>query len=315
MASNTILPNEFSGRNVTVSAPKVVEIEKEGKRQAVGKKAFVNYNGERLNLQSATSMRIPFGLSIFTAEGGGAAKHSINLSFTGYQQAGDVKDFYDTVAALDNAVKDQAVKNSKAWFGKDRTREVIEEFFTPSIKFGKDLSKDYPPTMKLNLRRTGDGYETKFYSPDGKPLRGVAPEEMLAKGSQVTALMECSDVWIAGTGKFSLRWNVTQLIVHKMPEGKAEFAFKLPGIAATATASVAAAAPVTAPPSNTVVHEDQVDDEEEEAVLASATATSASASSAVAAVLPADEEEEEEEEAPPPPKKTVKKRTVVVGKH
>jgi hypothetical protein len=76
-------------------------------------------------------------------------------------------------------------------------------------------------TMKLNLRRTGDGYETKFYSPDGKPLRGVAPEEMLAKGSQVTALMECSDVWIAGTGKFSVRWNASQIIVQKMAESGA----------------------------------------------------------------------------------------------
>ena len=312
MATNTILPNEFSGRNVTVSAPKVVEIEKDGKRQAVGKKAFLNYNGERLVLQSATSMRIPFGLSIFKAEGGGQDKYSINLSFNGYQQASDVKDFYDTVTALDNAVKDQAVKNSKAWFGKDRTREVIEEFFTPSIKFSKDTSKDYPPTMKLNLRRSGESFETKFYDVAGKPYKGVPAEEMLGKGVLVTALMECSDVWIAGTGKFSLRWNVTQIIVHKIPDGRAEFAFKLPGVVA---------APVAAAAVNTVV-EDQVDEEEEEAELAAArpTATAASTtSSAVAAVFPtttaAEEEEEEEEDAPPPPKKAVKKRTVVVAKH
>ena len=313
MSTNTILPNEFSGRNVTVSAPKVVEIEKDGKRQAVGKKAFLNYNGERLVLQSATSMRIPFGLSVFKAEGGGQDKYSINLSFNGYQQAGDVKDFYETVVALDNAVKDQAVKNSKAWFGKDRTREVIEEFFTPSIKFSKDSSKDYPPTMKLNLRRSGETFETKFYDVAGKPYKGVPAEEMLGKGVLVTALMECSDVWIAGTGKFSLRWNVTQIIIHKIPDGRAEFAFKLP-------AGAAAVATVPAPAANTVV-EDQIDEDEEEAELAAARPT-ATPSSAVAAVLPAatatvaaEEEEEEEEDAPPPPKKAVKKRTVVVAKH
>jgi len=318
MSTNTILPNEFSGRNVTVSAPKVVEIEKDGKRQAVGKKAFLNYNGERLVLQSATSMRIPFGLSVFKAEGGGQDKYSINLSFNGYQQAGDVKDFYETVTALDNAVKDQAVKNSKSWFGKDRTREVIEEFFTPSIKFSKDTSKDYPPTMKLNLRRSGETFETKFYDVAGKPYKGVPAEEMLGKGVLVTALMECSDVWIAGTGKFSLRWNVTQIIIHKIPDGRAEFAFKLP----TGAGPVAAPTPAA---TNTVV-EDQVDEDEEEAELASARPAAAAASSAVAAVLPAptpatvatvaaEEEEEEEEDAPPPPKKTVKKRTVVVAKH
>jgi hypothetical protein len=306
MASNTILPSEFNGRNVTVAAPKVVEIEKDGKRQAVGKKAYISYNGERLNLQSATEMRIPFGLSIYAAEGGGAAKHSINVSFNGYQQAGDVKAFYETILALDNAVKEAAFKNSKAWFGKERTREVLEEFYTPSIKFGKDASKDYPPTMKLNLRRSGDGYETKFYDPAGKPIRGIPAEEMLAKGATVTALMECSDVWIAGTGKFNLRWNVTQLIVHKIPDGRAEFAFKLPGVTPSSNSSSSRPAATTL--------EDEVDDDEEQQELATATT---SRSSAVAAVLPQQEdaaEESEEEEAPPPPKKQVKKRNVVVAK-
>jgi hypothetical protein len=315
MASNTILPSEFNGRNVTVATPKVVEIEKDGKRQAVGKKAYINYNGERLNLQSATEMRVPFGLSVYAAEGGGAAKHSINVSFNGYQQAGDVKAFYDTIVALDNAVKDAAVKNSKAWFGKERTREVLEEFYTPSIKFGKDASKDYPPTMKLNLRRSGDGYETKFYDPAGKPIRGIPAEEMLAKGATVTALMECSDVWIAGTGKFNLRWNVTQLIVHKIPDGRSEFAFKLPGVTPSSNSSSSSSSSSRA----ATALEDEVDDEEEQQELATAAATATRTSSAVAAVLPAASqedaaEESEEEEAPPPPKKQVKKRNVVVAK-
>jgi hypothetical protein len=164
--------------------------------------------------------------------------------------------------------------------------------------------------MKLNLRRSGETFETKFYDVAGKPYKGVPAEEMLGKGVLVTALMECSDVWIAGTGKFSLRWNVTQIIIHKIPDGRAEFAFKLPGGPVATPAAATAAV-------NTVV-EDQVDEDEEEAELAAARPLA----SAVAAVLPApaatvaaEEEEEEEEDAPPPPKKTVKKRTVVVAKH
>ena len=299
MSATTILATEFNGRNVTVSQPKVVEVEVNGKRQSVGKKAFVNYNGERLKLQSATSMKIPFGLSVFTAEGGGQAKHSINLSFNGYQQEGDVKNFYDAIAGLDNAIIDQAVANSKAWFGKVQSREVISAFYTPSIKFGKDASKDYPPTMKLNLRRTGATYETKFYDTTGRPFKGLPVEEMLGKGALVTALMECSDVWIAATGKFNLRWNVTQLIVHKVPDSGAEFAFKLPG--------------VTAPPpeeSNQVV-----DDEDEEA--------STPIPSVLAAVLPPPsapappppaEEDDEEAEPPAPVPKVTKKKPVVIAK-
>jgi hypothetical protein len=296
MSGNTVLSTEFNGRNVTVSQPKAVEVEVNGKRQSVGKKAFVNYNGERLRLQSATSMRIPFGLSIFTAEGGGQEKHSINLSFTGYQAEGEVKAFYDAITALDAAIIDQAVANSKAWFGKVQSKEVISAFYTPSVKFGKDTSKDYPPTMKLNLRRTGTTYETKFYDTTGKPFKGLPVTEMLAKGSQVTALMECSDVWIAATGKFNLRWNVTQLVVHKVPDSGADFAFR--GLAAAPTVAAA----------TEEAESNQVEDAEEESTLRSP--------SVLAAVLPPAEEEAEEEEAPPPvpQPKITKKKPVVIAK-
>ena len=301
MSTTTILATEFNGRNVTVSQPKVVEVEVNGKRQSVGKKAFVNYNGERLKLQSATEMKVPFGLSIYQAEGGGQAKHSINLSFNGYQQEGQAKAFYDAIAALDSAIIDQAVANSKAWFGKVQSKEVISAFYTPSIKFGKDASKDYPPTMKLNLRRSGNTYETKFYDTTGRPFKGLPVEEMLGKGALVTALIECSDVWIAATGKFNLRWNVSQLIVHKVPDSGSEFAFKLPGITAP-------------PPEEAAESSNQVDDEEEAATVR--------APSVLAAVLPpptaaaAEEEEDEEAEAPvaPPQPKVTKKKPVVIAK-
>jgi Family of unknown function (DUF5871) len=307
MSATTITATEFNGRNVTVSAPKAVEVEVNGKRQSVGKKAFVNYNGERLRLQSASEMKVPFGLSIYTAEGGGQAKHSINLSFNGYQQEGEVKSFYDAVSSLDAAVIDQAVANSKAWFGKQLSREVIQAFYTPSIKFGNDSSKNYPPTIKLNLRRNGDAYETKFYDLTGKPYRGIPVDEMLGKGALVTALIEASDIWIAGSGKFNIRWNVSQIIVHKVPSSGAEFAFKLPGVSAM---NSAAAMEET--------ETNQVDDDEEEAATARP--------SVLAAVLPQatpqpsqqsqEEDDEEEAEAPPPPPqpKVTKKKPVVIAK-
>lgn len=295
MSSTTVTSTEFNGRNVTVGAPKAVEIEKDGKRQAVGKKAFLQYNGERFQLQSSTAMRIPFGLSLYKAEGGGQDKYSINLSFNNYETDADVKAFYNAIQAVDRTVVDAAVTNSKAWFGKDKSREVLQEFFTPSVKFGKDESKKYPPTMKLNLRRNGETFETKFYDIHGKKMTGVSAEDMLAKGTLVTVLMECTDVWIAGTGKFSVRWNASQIIVHKMAESGSEFAFKLPGLAAS----------------------NQVEEAEEQETLAS----SNSSASAIAAVLPdeaGDDEDEDEDEAerppPPPAPKVTKRKPVVVAK-
>ena len=304
MSGTTITSTEFNGRNVTLSAPKAVEIEKDGKRQAVGKKAFLNYNGERLVLQSGTSMRIPFGLSIFKAEGGGQDKYSINLSFNGYQQAGEIKSFYDAVSGLDKTVVEEAFKNSKTWFGKEKSREVLQEFYTPSIKFGKDESKEYPPTMKLNLKKTGATFDTKIYDVTGKKITGVPMEELLAKGTLVTALIEAADVWIAGTGKFNIRWNVSQLVVHKMADKGADFAFKGLGITPDNSSSSNSASAVA------TVEEDNLVDDEEEAELTQPT------TSVLAAALP-EEDEDEEEAPPPPPKKAItitKKKPVVAAK-
>lgn len=316
MSGSTITSTEFNGRNVTISAPKAVEIEKDGKRQAVGKKAFLNYNGERLVIQSATSMKIPFGLSVFKAEGGGQDKYSINLSFNGYQQAGEVKAFYEAATALDKAVVEEAFKNSKTWFGKEKSREVLQEFYTPSIKFGKDESKDYPPTMKLNLKKTGATFDTKIYDVTGKRITGTPMEELLAKGTQVTALIEAADVWIAGTGKFNIRWNVTQLVVHKMADKGADFAFKGLGITPEASNSSSSSNSAAAVPTTEEEAEDNlVDDEEEEAAIQAPAKTAAS--SVVAAALEEDDDDEEGEAPPPPPKKAVtitKKKPVVAKK-
>jgi len=315
MSGTTITSTEFNGRNVTLSAPKAVEIEKDGKRQAVGKKAFLNYNGERLVLQSASEMRVPFGLSVFKAEGGGQDKYSINLSFNGYQQPGQVKAFYDAASGLDKTVVDEAFKNSKTWFGKEKSREVLQEFYTPSIKFGKDESKDYPPTMKLNLKKTGATFDTKIYDVTGKKITGIPMEELLAKGTLVTALIEASDVWIAGTGKFNIRWNVTQLVIHKMADKGADFAFKGLGITPEVSNSTSSNSAVAVAVEEEA--EDNLVDDEEEAELTQAPAKSVAPASSVVAAALEDEDDEDGEAPPPPPKKAVtitKKKPVVAKK-
>jgi hypothetical protein len=229
MASNTVLPTSFNVRNVSVSVPKAVEItDKDGKKTNVGKKAFVNYTGGKFNMQTATNMRIPFGLNVYDQTT--PAKYSINLSFNGYKDNAEVKAFYEAIEALDKYIVEEAVKNSKAWFGREKSREVLQEFYTSSLKFGK--SEDYPPTMKLNLRKNADGFETKFFDIKGKPYKAMPIEELLAKGTQVTCLISCTDVWIAGTGKFNLRWNVDQIVIHKRPEKGSDFALNLAPIAA-----------------------------------------------------------------------------------
>ena len=202
----------------------------------------------------------------------------------------------------------EGVKNSKLWFKADLSRDVVKAFYTPLVKYSKDKDGNvlsYPPNLKLKLPKNNDEFEAKFYDVNGTPYKGVPVEDLLVKGVQVTAIMECTGVWFAGS-KYGLTWKAKQIAVHKLPERIGDFAFK--GLAS---------APVE--------DDAQIDDEEVfkkpsvlAAVMPSKAPASATASvSAAGTIGSADEEEVDDEDADdvepvPAPKKTIIKKKVIV---
>jgi hypothetical protein len=300
MSSSVVQPSAFSASKVSISQPKVLE--------SGGKLAYVNYGDSRALIMQTPSLPSPFGLNVFDKNG--PPKYSLDLAMRGYNGASPnpkVKAFFDALSALDEFMIDQGVKNSKLWFKSEMKREVVEAFYTPTVKFGRDKEGNqtpYPPNVKLQLRRRRDHdeFETDFYDeksktdPNAKPLKGIPIEEMLVKKVEVTALMQCTGVWFAG-GKFGLSWKAVQVRLDSVPAGLRGPAFQedddagftepaelaSPPVAPRRAAAAAAAAPAPA-----------VEDEEETAQE--------------------QEQEEEEEVAPPPvPKKTVVNKKKVVG--
>jgi hypothetical protein len=105
---------------------------------------------------------------------------------------------------------------------------VIKAFYTPSLKYSKDKDGNvltYPPTIKLKLRKLNGDFETKFYDVDGNPYKNIPIEDLLVKGVQVTAIIECAGVWFVGS-KFGLTWRAKQIAIHKLPEKLSDFAFR-----------------------------------------------------------------------------------------
>ncbi len=220
--SSVICSSNFNVKNITISAQRQL--------QSGAKSANLNYAGERLILQTALSMTCPFGLNV--ADKFGPPEYSVDLSFRGVEQRAELKEFMDVMAQIDEALINEGAKNAKAWFKADVGREVVKAFYTPSLKYGKDKEGNllpYPPTIKLKLRKYDNQFETKFYDVNGKPYRDVPLEDLLVKGVQVTAIMECGGVWFAGS-KFGLTWRAKQIAIHKLPEKMGDFAFR--GLAA-----------------------------------------------------------------------------------
>ena len=295
--SSIIYPSNFSVNNISISAPKLL--------QSGAKQAYLNYSQGRLVMQSAVAMSVPFGLNCYDKQG--PPEYSVDISFRGHEQRPEVKEFMDVLSSIDEYMISEGVKNSKAWFKADLGREVIKAFYTPSLKYSKDKDGNvlsYPPNIKLKLRKTNGEFDAKFYDINGSLYKGVPVEDLLAKGVQVTAIMECGGVWFAGS-KFGLTWRAKQVAIHKLPQKIADFAFKGLGSAPAPSAD------------DEEEEEEEIDDDvafKPSAVAAMMPSSAASAASAAHAQSVDDEDGDDMEPVPAPKKTVVKKKVVVAAK-
>jgi hypothetical protein len=320
--SSIVCSSNFNAKNINVSAPRQLA--------SGAKQAYLNYAGERLMMQTALSMTAPFGLNV--ADKFGPPEYSVDLSFRGVDQRPELKEFMDALSQLDETLINEGVKNSRAWFKADLGREVVKAFYTPSLKYSKDKEGNvlpYPPTIKLKLRKYDNQFETKFYDVNGKPYNNVPIEELLVKGVQVTAIMECSGVWFAGS-KFGLTWRAKQIAIHKLPEKMSDFAFR--GLGSSSSSSSSSSSASVEDESNQKEDSEQVDDDV--AFSSASSSSTRNVPSVVAALMPqaapapasasaaqADEPSEsvsddqgDDLEPAPAPRRTVIKKKVIPAK-
>jgi hypothetical protein len=176
---------------------------------------------------------------------------------------------------IDEYVITQAVANADKWLGKKgKSREVIEEGFTRSVKFPKDASKDYPPTQAVAVKHDGKlvngvqqlgNFQVELYDTDEQLLEGESPLTHLKRGTQVTPILEAAGIWIAGKGNFGITWKLHQARVD------------VPGENARSGCAI-------------------LDDDEGGVVVSATNGVSAAEEDAelLAAVLPKDEEDEDD---------------------
>lgn len=307
MSSTVVAPAAFNVSNVTFSAVKNLE--------SGGKQAYLNYNGGPLRMQVGP-LETPFGMSIFDKTT--PVKYSVELKLRGHDDASanpKTAAIYNAMHSLDEFMLDQGVKNAKAWFKGDKSREVLSELYTPTVKFSKDSEgnlKPYPPTLKVALKQRDGKFETAVYDDKKRPLTDVPLEDVLVKGALLTVVMQCTGVWFAG-GKFGLSWKAIQIRADKVPESLRGYAFLDEGEEEAAPARRAVAAPAPKAPTNSfaALHDDdEIDDEEALAPAPSVPAPKAAAP----APAPVAEEDEEPEDAAPipvPAKKTMITKKVV----
>jgi hypothetical protein len=287
MSSKTILARDFESSKVTFSEPKTLE--------SGGKQAYINYSGGMFVMQTPVC-RLPYGLSVFDKQG--PVKYSMDLSFDGYDNNEKMKQFFDAMSALDNHMLDQAVVNTQKWFKKNLSRDVLENLYTPCIKYAKDKDgnqKPYPPTLKVQLRQKRDSsdFEVQVYDDEKKPVVNPVMQELIVKGAQLKCLIQCTGVWFAG-GKFGLSWKATQICLDSVPQNAGKFTFIDDDDEVKPKAKVSKAAPVV---TASLDDSDEEEESEDEAFQAKPSVLQAVApKKVVAQPPPADSDEEDESE-------------------
>jgi hypothetical protein len=294
MSASIVFASNFDATKLSVSAPRPVGT-------SGAKQAYVNYEGNKLIVQTPTHMSLPYGLGVLDKAkmGGVGVDYSLDMSLKGYNQDGSpVKAYYDAIKAFDEVIITEAHKNRMSWFKADHPKEVIRAFYTSSLKFSKDEHgnvKDYPPTQKVKLRQYEGKFETEFYNTKRQQYKDEPLNEIIVKGSQITALIECGGVWFAG-GKFGCTWRAKQVMIQKSPEALKGFSFV--GVAAEeadeeeaeqdntiSDSAIAAVMPAAPKP----------------VAAAPAPSPAATANAFADVEVPADDEEHEAEDAPPEP--------------
>jgi hypothetical protein len=196
--------DKFSCSNVDYSDPK--------KLQHGGQAVYLNYDGKPLILQTP-KMSMPWGMGKFD---GDIPKYSVDLSFKGMDNSESLQAFYSALNKLDEKLVEDGVSNSMQWFKKKKqTKEVCKALYAPQIKVSKDKNGEpdgkYPPTMKVKVPWKDGKFDCDAYDSKRQLIQDDL-SNILVKGSQVQALIQCVGIWFAG-GKYGCSWKVVQMKV------------------------------------------------------------------------------------------------------
>jgi len=289
----SVLPSQFDVSKLAFGEIKSL--------QSGAKSVNMNYAGGPLILQ-VSNVDLPYGLN--ADDKFGPVKYSVNLSLNGYDTKPKMKEIFDMLEAIDDRVTGECVE--KNWLKKPgMTQQILKQMklYKPTVKFSEDSNtgarKPYPPTVKVSLRQRNGKFETSFFDTDKKEIKDVPIEDLIVKRMSVSALIECTGVWVSSVG-CGLSWKLTQLKVVSRPDSLRGYGFQDDedaGASAPSKSSAASSSAAAQPKASFAAAFDD-DEEAEEAELNDEELVAPVVAAPAAA-----------------PKKVIQKKKVVAGAH
>ena len=260
-----------------------------------------------LNLQ--TPLMLTWGVNENTDKKTGEVQsYSLALQFPSDEyKTPNISKFFAAMQQFEAKIKRDAIANSKEWFGKAMSAEVIGAIFNPVLSYSKNPATGEPdhtknPTLRIKLPfYDGEWKGIEIYDSDSNALfpssDGKTPKDIITKGSDVALIITCGGLWFAG-GSFGVTWRLVQAVLKPKPSlrGKCHIVLdddEQKRITATSKTQVQSRAqddddcvPSAAAAAHEVDVEDSESEEEEESPV-SMQRTMSSAPSPAAAAAPA----------------------------
>ena len=194
-----------------------------------GKSVQLQLNGQPLVLQ--IPLMLTWGVNERVDEDSGRVSYDMALQFQPDKHS-SISKFLDAMKELESKVKEDAVSNSKEWFGKTTmSKEVVDVLMYPILKYPKkkddsgDPDYDRDPTLKLKVPYWDKKFNIELYDMDSKciyqtvkegevsPQGFKTPVDLVPKASHVSGLIGCTGLWFAG-GKWGVTWKLIQAKVR-----------------------------------------------------------------------------------------------------
>lgn len=186
----------------------------------------VNKNGQGKNVAIVTGtgnklvMQVPlsftWGANEYVDDSSGRRTYHLNFQ----PEVGSPT--FKAMASLEEKIMADAVTNSKKWFGKTMSKEVVEAFFYPILKYPLDKSsgeadRTRQPTLKVKIPYWDERFTMELYGMDNSVIYSKNmenPEEFdimdeLPPKTHISCLIECGGIWFAG-GRCGVTWKFIQ---------------------------------------------------------------------------------------------------------
>lgn len=218
MASNIVTPSQFvPAEHLLYTKPKVNSVG--------GKSIGILNSATRRSLMISTPLMMNWGVNVYDKEkDGGQKSYSISLQFPRDEFSNpQIDSFLSMLKDMEEKVKADAVTHSREWFGKVQSKEVVEAFWNPILKYPKNPDTGEPdlernPTLKVKLPTWEGECKFELFDVNNQMLipnsDGTTPEAFIQKGSNIACILQCGGIWLAN-GNFGVSWKLFQGVVKQ----------------------------------------------------------------------------------------------------